>query len=720
MICLSICDRLENDDRLAEATDCFQRIARETDMHDEQVEWVNEFKDRCSSKLERLGDAAMRNQQYNQAIARYSAILFLSPSSPQDIFIKRGKAFVAKGLWEEALDDANQAIIFDPSSPWGYEMKHAALHYGGRYDDAVDALKIMHSMIFQSSDSKIHEFPRQYVNPRETTSVIREAVRAAIRDSPRVLINTISGRLHDKSQQALAFESLPVFKKLVSSMTIRIDRSRIDDEVIQYYQYAMLSHTWEENEPLFQEVVRAVVYDLERSPTHVKLQMFCKIVRDAGFHWAWGDTCCVNKQDHVVLQEALVAMFKWYHNSAVTIVHLRGVQNPGGLVRSLWNSRAWTLQEYLAAKVIRFYTEDWVPYMNLDIFNHKESSDIMAEMAEAARISARELKALRPGLDNIRLKLCLASRREATRVEDTAYSMLGMFSLSMPVIYGEGDKALGGLLGQLLAGSGDTSILAWSGKSGSFNSCFPTDISVFDQSPLLHIPPSQPATEEVSEAATAKLCMFSPRFASAMKLYNRLNELPAPSLSGIRIILPCITFPLGRPQRTPQHRYRAKSVALGTVEINSTEDISVLNPLYLVHPWIDFLLDRQPVDIADATPESPSSLTSVTPSGAKKTRLARLVTPLLKPWFGGRPATPPRDGVSLQSPSRISQRDKRRQALRLITRLRQPFGALLFTQVRQNVPVYRRVAADSMITVQVQDNTPLQNLLENVRLLDVL
>ncbi|KAG6369736.1 hypothetical protein JVT61DRAFT_13605 [Boletus reticuloceps] len=215
-----------------------------------------------------------------------------------------------------------------------------------------------------------------------------------------------------------------------------------------------------------------------------------------------------------------------------------------------------------------------------------------------------------------------------------------------------------------------------------------------------------------------------------MKLYNRLNELPAPSLSGIRIILPCITFPLGRPQRTPQHRYRAKSVALGTVEINSTEDISVLHPLYLVHPWIDFLLDRQPVgDIADATPESPSSLTGVTPthdpddvtpSGAKKTQLARLVTPLLKLWFGRRPGRPPRDGVSLQSPLRISQRDKRGQALRLITRLRQPFGALLFTQIRQNVPVYRRVAADSIITVQVQDNTPLQNLLDNVRLLDVL
>ena len=320
---------------------------------------------------------------------------------------------------------------------------------------------------------------------------IRRAVQDVIRESPRVLINTVSGRLLDKSEQAASFESLPAFNKLISSMTTHIDHAHIEQDVTQYYRYAMFSHKWEENEPLFEKVIRIVVYDLEESLTHDKLQMFCKIVRDAGLHWAWSDTCCINKADHFVLQEALVSMFKWYRGAAVTMVLLRGVRSPsrrGDLVRNIWNTRAWTFQEYHASKVVLFYNEDWTLYMNLDIPNHKESPEILSEMEEATGISARALMALRPGLDDIREKLYLASRRQTTLVEDAAYSLLGIFSISLPVVYGEGDQALGRLLAQLLTSSGDTSILAWTGKFGSFNSCLPTNITVFSQ-----LPPHSPS-----------------------------------------------------------------------------------------------------------------------------------------------------------------------------------------------------------------------------------
>ena len=48
-----------------------------------------------------------------------------------------------------------QAITLDPSSPRGYEMKHAALHKAGDFDNAVDALETMLSKIAQSSDPDI-------------------------------------------------------------------------------------------------------------------------------------------------------------------------------------------------------------------------------------------------------------------------------------------------------------------------------------------------------------------------------------------------------------------------------------------------------------------------------------------------------------------------------------------------------------------------------------
>ena len=93
-------------------------------------------------------------------------------------------------------------------------------------------------------------------------------------------------------------------------MTTHIDHAHIEQEVGKYFRYAIFSHKWEDNEPLFETVIKVVVYDLEASPAHEKLQMFCKIVREAGFNWAWSDTCCINKGDHFVLQEALVSMFK--------------------------------------------------------------------------------------------------------------------------------------------------------------------------------------------------------------------------------------------------------------------------------------------------------------------------------------------------------------------------------------------------------------------------
>ena len=246
-------------------------------------------------------------------------------------------------------------------------------------------------------------------------------------------------------------------------MTTRIGYARIKREVRQCFRYVMLSHKWKDNEPLFQQVVHLAVYDLEPSPTHDKLQTFCRLVRDAGFKWTWSDTCCINKSDHFVLQEALVAMFKWYQGSAMMIVFLRGVSSSsqrGALARSIWNTRGWTLQEYVASKIIHFYTEDWTVYVDLQFPNHKEAPEVILEMEEATGVSAKQLIALRPGLSSIREKLRLASTRQTTLVEDAAYSLFGMFSVTgIPAIYGEGEGSLGRLLAHVLTGSGDVSIL---------------------------------------------------------------------------------------------------------------------------------------------------------------------------------------------------------------------------------------------------------------------
>ncbi|KAF8129301.1 hypothetical protein EV363DRAFT_1338600 [Boletus edulis] len=701
-----ICEFLDTTDHVTEASDCFRQMVDEmvgqVNAHIEEAEWV-------LGKLERLGDNAMDAGRHSDAVSHYSAALALHPAVSTRLFVKRSKAYVAGGLGESALNDANKVIELDPSSPWGYERKHAALHKAGDYPNAINAFETMLSKISQSSDPEIRgeAFNDRYINPGNTRLAVRDAVQDAIRDSPRVLINTISGRLVDKLEQVSASEPLPVFNKLISSMTTNIDRARIEQDVTDYYRYAMFSHRWDFNEPLFETVKDIPVYDLEASPTNDKLRTFCKIVRDAGLHWAWSDTCCINKADHFVLQEALVSMFKWYQGAAQTLVLLRGVRSPsrrGDLVRSIWNSRVWTFQEYHASKVVRFYNEDWTLYMNIDIPNHKESPEILSEMEEATGISAQALMALQPGLDDI--------LGETTLLEDEAYSLLGIFSLSLPVVYGEEDQALGRLLSQLVTSSGDTSILAWTGKSGRFNSCLPARISVFSQPLTSHIPRATTIAE--MEAFTGRLRSASLSLNWITKLYDRLDQLRVPSFSGKRMTLPCITFklgPLSISSNKSERVFRAKTAVLGTVEITTEEDLSRFKSLYLVHPWVDFLLDRQPVG-------SPS--TTLLAAQRSRTRTAQLAS-RFGLSFGRQTATRPRDGDSLRPPSSLSQTDKQTRALHMLARLSQPFGALLLTP-SSNVAAYRRVATESAITVQVEEITPavLNKLIEGISVLDVL
>ena len=53
------------------------------------------------------------------------------------------------------------------------------------------------------------------------------------------------------------------------------------------------------------------------------------------------------------------------------------------------------------------------------------------------------------------------TRKETSRAEDMAYCMLGLLSISMPLLYGEGEKAFLRLQMQIVSTTDDESIFAW-------------------------------------------------------------------------------------------------------------------------------------------------------------------------------------------------------------------------------------------------------------------
>ena len=313
---------------------------------------------------------------------------------------------------------------------------------------------------------------------------------------PLVLIDVKSGRMCDGPERMRTFKSEPQFKELVSSMTDKLDDILILQVVGKYFEYAMFSHVWEGKEPSFQDVnLVNSVWDLDSSPLNEKLRKFCEVVRSEGYRWGWSDTCCIDKTISTVLNQSLTMMYKWYQASAATLVLLASVSSPsalGDLTNSTWMKRAWTEQELLAPKVIRFYDRNWKPYLDDTRSNHKESPEIMQELADAIGVSRETIIAFSPDDLSIREKLRLASTRSATVEEDVAYSLIGIFESDIRPHYGEGDAALGHLLEEIVARWGDVTVLAWTGKSSPYNSCIPATLSVYSQAPLTSLPSKIP------------------------------------------------------------------------------------------------------------------------------------------------------------------------------------------------------------------------------------
>jgi hypothetical protein len=135
------------------------------------------------------------------------------------------------------------------------------------------------------------------------------------------------------------------------------------------------------------------------------------------------------------------------------------------LEKSEWFTRGWTLQELIARRKMTFYDRNWNPIGSKE--DHcKLISRIMRINPEFLRLNKtpggedfeRDIRTA-----SISARMSWASRRETTRKEDVAYSLLGIFGVSMLALYGEGGyQAFIRLQEEIIKKSDDQTILAWS------------------------------------------------------------------------------------------------------------------------------------------------------------------------------------------------------------------------------------------------------------------
>lgn len=218
--------------------------------------------------------------------------------------------------------------------------------------------------------------------------------------------------------------------------------TQIDENSIPL-PYAILSHTWgaDADEITFEDLTN----NTGKDKSGYKKLRFCaeQAARD-GLNYFWIDTCCINKETKAELSHSINSMFRWYRDSTRCYVYLQDVPRPpinadeersralwlSDFCNSKWFTRGWTLQELLAPASVEFFS--WEGKRLGD------KSSLGQQIHEITVIPKSALQGAPLSQFSVNERLSWIEYRETKREEDRAYSLLGIFDVHIPPIYGEG------------------------------------------------------------------------------------------------------------------------------------------------------------------------------------------------------------------------------------------------------------------------------------------
>lgn len=267
--------------------------------------------------------------------------------------------------------------------------------------------------------------------------------------------------------------------------------------------------------------------DIKIRAGYMKIERCCSQAAADGYQYAWIDTCCIDKTNSSELSEAINSMFKWYRNANECYAYLEDVASRDGVEafgKSRWFKRGWTLQELIAPSTVLFFDRDWVDigtkasfsrdiqkYTGIpsDILNDYRGTIEKYSVAQVSlfrsyiivhsqQMAVNQKSSKKQAMQffcsdfplNWLLNISCAfltyfevssmltrrkimswiAARSTTREEDKAYSLLGLFNVSMPMLYGEGEQAFIRLQLEIIRKTTDHTIFAWTDIFGTAGS----------------------------------------------------------------------------------------------------------------------------------------------------------------------------------------------------------------------------------------------------------
>ncbi|KAF9728326.1 vegetative incompatibility protein HET-E-1 [Paraphaeosphaeria minitans] len=235
--------------------------------------------------------------------------------------------------------------------------------------------------------------------------------------------------------------------------------------------YAILSHTWGEQEVIFDDLKNldsAEDIGAKSKAGWDKIRFCAQQTKRDGLDHFWVDTCCIDKANNTELSEAINSMFRWYQNAKKCYVYLSDVENStvdgegeSAFKRSRWFTRGWTLQELLAPKSVEFFSTQGARL--------GDKGSLEPIIRDVTGIPLDALAGSDLSEFDVAERFSWAEDRQTTREEDGAYCLLGIFGIYMSPIYGEGkDDAIKRLQKKIHEAAEDVASVS-GGKSKSHN-----------------------------------------------------------------------------------------------------------------------------------------------------------------------------------------------------------------------------------------------------------